>query len=138
MIVLIDSNVLIDIFEADQSWRAWSVAAIERLQLAGAQLLVNPIVVAEIASNFPSHGELLATLDRIDVEVAPLIVEDAFRAGQAFRAARRDRPERDAILADFLIGGHAASLGASILTRDPRLYRRYFPELPLITPDTHP
>lgn len=43
---------------------------------------------------------------------------------------------REKLLADFLIGGQASSMGAELMTRDPRMYRSYFPELPLITPET--
>jgi predicted nucleic acid-binding protein len=39
------------------------------------------------------------------------------------------------VLADFFIGGHAQVAEATILTRDPRFYRTYFPSVPLITPD---
>ena len=39
------------------------------------------------------------------------------------------------MLPDFLIGAHAVSLNAAVLTRDPAIYRRYFPELTLITPE---
>ena len=38
------------------------------------------------------------------------------------------------MLSDFFIGAHAVIEGWSLLTRDPRLYRTYFPDLALITP----
>lgn len=40
------------------------------------------------------------------------------------------------VLPDFLIAVHAIVLDQLLLTRDPALYRRYFPELSLITPET--
>lgn len=134
--ILVDSNVLIDIIAADQDWRAWSDATIERLQAQGEQLVVNLIVVAEVASNFETLADVDATLDSIDIEVVPLNGAVAFAAGQAFRAYRRLHRDRNAMLSDFLIGGHARTLGASLLTRDTRLYRPYFPDLTLITPET--
>jgi predicted nucleic acid-binding protein len=33
---------------------------------------------------------------------------------------------------DFLIGAHAAVAGLTLLTRDARRYRRYFPKVRLI------
>ena len=38
------------------------------------------------------------------------------------------------VLVDFLIGAHAAVIGAPLLTRDARRYRQYFPTVELITP----
>lgn len=134
--ILVDSNVLIDIVGADQEWRAWSDAAIERLQANGEQLVVNLIIVAEIAANFETLADLDVALDSIDIEIVPLCGDAAFAAGQAFRAYRRMHRDRNAILSDFLIGGHARALGASLLTRDTSLYRTYFPDLTLITPET--
>ena len=136
--ILVDSNVLIDIIVADQEWRAWSDATIERLLAEDDQLVVNVIVLAEVASNFAAVRDVLAMLDAIDVEVVPLGNDVAFAAGQAFRAYRRLHRDRNAILSDFLIAGHAQALGAALLTRDVRLYRAYFPDLTLITPETHP
>src|SRR6476659_1846149 len=38
-------------------------------------------------------------------------------------------------LPDFYIGAHAAVRGASLLTRDARRYRSYFPSLDVIAPN---
>ena len=38
------------------------------------------------------------------------------------------------MLSDFFIGAHAVSQGISLLTRDVRRYRSYFPTITLITP----
>lgn len=135
--IVVDSNVLIDVFNRDPGWSDWSRAQIQRLNDTGDELVVNHVVVAEIATNFASVDDMRDMLDDLDVEVLPLSEEIAFAAGRAFREYRRTHRDRDAILADFLIGGHAATLGASILTRDVALYRRYFPDLTLITPETH-
>jgi len=40
-----------------------------------------------------------------------------------------DRP-----LPDFYIGAHAAVAGHTLLTRDPRRYRYYFPTLRIVSP----
>ena len=39
------------------------------------------------------------------------------------------------MLPDFFIGAHAQVTGLPILTRDPRPYRTYFPEVEVIAPD---
>jgi hypothetical protein len=38
------------------------------------------------------------------------------------------------VLPDFFIGAHAVVAGISLLTRDARRYRTYFPTIILITP----
>lgn len=135
--IFIDSNILIDVVAPEQAWRDWSLGRIE--QLSGTDpLIVNQIVVAEMASGFPSLDEVLAWLADLSIEVRSLDEAAAFSGGVGFRAYRRAGRDRTGLLSDFLIGGHAQQLGASLLTRDPRLYRRYFPDLTLITPETHP
>lgn len=135
--ILIDSNVLIDILDHDPHWFDWSFAQLERAASLG-KVIVNPIVVAEVAPQFGSLDEFLETLVAMVVGVEMLDARAAYIAGQAFQAYRRARPSDmpKAIVADFLIGGHAQVLGATILTRDPRFYRSYFPTVPLITPET--
>jgi predicted nucleic acid-binding protein len=135
--IVVDSNVLIDIFNRDPQWSDWSRAQVQRLNDDGHELIVNHVIVAEIATNFSSVGEMREMLDELDIEILPLNDDVAFAAGRAFRDYRRAHRERDAILADFLIGGQATTLSAPILTRDLSLYRRYFSDLTLITPETH-
>jgi predicted nucleic acid-binding protein len=134
--IFIDSNVLIDVFNRDDRWSGWSTERLRAFNLDGVGLLVNAIVVAEIASNFPTQDELERVVGDLGIEIVPLGNDTAFAAGRAFREYRRRTMGREAILADFLIGAHALTIGASLLTRDARLYRNYFPELTLITPDT--
>jgi len=57
-----------------------------------------------------------------------------FLASAAYQAYRLNKGTRDSLLPDFLIGGHAEASGHTILTRDPRRYRNYFPKVPLIIP----
>jgi predicted nucleic acid-binding protein len=138
-VILIDSNVLIDVLGSEGEWKAWSTDAVT---LAGADddLAITPIVVAEVA---PQAGSLVAFLEGISgfgVTVAELGNEAAFASGLAFNAYRARRrsasePSRS-IIADFLIGGQALVTNATILTRDPRFYRSYFPTVPLIAPET--
>lgn len=133
--IFVDTNVLIDVLTPDQEWYDWSYAKIAAYGDADEELVIGQVVLAELAANFPDILSLRAALESIDIEVLPLTDDVAFAAGHAFRAYRRAHRQRDAILADFLIGGHAIALGLPLLTRDARLYRRYFPDLTLITPD---
>lgn len=137
--ILIDSNVLIDVMDRDPRWFEWSWANLERATAIG-RVFINPVVVAEVA---PQYGELEDFMNRVVAMVIGFEILDAraaFNAGCAFQKYRLVRPadSSKAIVADFLIGGHAQSANATILTRDPRFYRRYFPTVPLITPETDP
>ncbi len=133
--ILIDSNVLIDVLDRDPKWFEWSASNIDRAAF-GAYLFVNPVVVGEMAPRFELLDDLRVILAAMLISVEPLMPESAFLAGRAFDVHRRRKQPGAAksILADFFIGGHAQAAGATILTRDPRFYKSYFPGVPLITP----
>lgn len=131
--ILVDSNVIIDILEQDERWFDWSLHHLtQAVVTVGAA--INQIVVAEVAPRKGSLGEFVERLDHMMVRIEPFGEEAAFAGGLAFQAYRRLRKREGMILADFLIGGHAQAAGATILTRDPRFYRSYFSGVPLITP----
>lgn len=132
--VLVDTNVLLDVFTDDPRWIDWSVARLEAAAIDGA-LSINPIVYAELAPGFERESQLERALAQWPLQRLPLPYEAGFGAGQAFRAYRRDGGVRHAPLPDFYIGAHALWLKCPLLTRDPVRYRRYFPKLELIAPD---
>lgn len=134
--ILVDSNILIDVFNRDPDWFDWSRAQIGSAT-SGAALAVNPVVVSEVAWSFESVDGLNRLLSALLIGFEPLDTLAGFMAGQAFQKYRERRgPDTPRLpLPDFLIGGHAQSLGAAILTRDARFYRSYFPTVPLITPE---
>lgn len=132
----VDTNVLIDIFDGDSNWVEWSSdRLIDAARTNGA--VVNAIVLAEISPSFDSIEHVRSALHDLRIDAVELDDASAFMAGKrflAYRQARRaDDPRR--VLPDFFIGAHAATLNKPVLTRDPAIYRRYFPELTLITPE---
>ena len=137
--ILIDSNVLIDLLGTQQDWYEWSRDAVERAADDN-QLAINIVSIAEVAPRLGSLRAFLDALAVIGADVLEMNNEAAFHAGvafDAFRARRRSGDDRQrTVLPDFFIGGHAQAEGAGILTRDPRFYRHYFPDVSLITPDT--
>lgn len=135
--ILIDSNVVIDILDRDPAWFDWSLASLESAAAAG-PLAINPVVVAEAAPRFGNLQAFISAMKNLGVDHLPLDADAAFNAGAAFQRYRLTRPAiaPKAILADFLIAGHAQALNAAVLTRDPRFYSSYFPDLTLITPET--
>jgi predicted nucleic acid-binding protein len=132
-VILVDSNVLIDILDRDPVWYNWSLSKLVEATAAGA-VLINHVVMAEAAPHFGNLDDFLAHIAEMLVEIAPLSDEGAYLAGHAFLEYRMRREGARTVLPDFLIGGHAQSLGATILTRDPRFYRIYFPSVPIIAP----
>ena len=132
--ILVDSNILIDVLSVAQSWRDWS-----RMQLAtqsqNDNLAVNQVAFAEVAPRTGSLDLFHVRLAEFEIGYEPFGDEAAFAAGSAYTAYLLRRGEFKQILPDFFIGGHAQVSKSSILTRDPRFYRTYFPSVPLITPD---
>ena len=131
--VLVDSNVLLDVLTEDPEWFVWSAGALERCA-DESELVLDPIVYAEVSVGFERIEELEALLPHDAFVRAPLPWDAAFLAGKCFRAYRRRGGEKRSPLPDFYIGAHAAVSGLSLLTRDPGRYRTYFPKLRLIAP----
>jgi predicted nucleic acid-binding protein len=131
--VLIDSNVLLDIFTEDSRWLSWSSAALERAA-NGSRLIINPIVYGEVSIRFERIEELDEALPPAIFEREAIPYEAAFLAGKAFLAYRKRAGNKASPLPDFYVGAHAAIRGYRVLTRDVTRYRTYFPTLPLIAP----
>lgn len=131
--VLVDSNVLLDVFSEDPVWFDWSSEALSEAAERSV-LVVNPIVYAEASVRFQRIEELEEALpaDRFVREQLPW--EAAFLAGKSFLAYRRRGGERRSPLPDFYIGAHAAVRGMTLLTRDASRYRTHLPQLRLISP----
>lgn len=128
----VDSSVLLDVFTEDERWLGWSEAAL-RDALAIGPLIVNGVVLAEIAPRFSAIEAMEAALpSRLLVEEIPTAA--AFLAGHAHANYRRAGGDRIQILADFLIGAHAAVTRRPLLTRDPRRVSQYLPGAELIAP----
>lgn len=134
---LVDSNVLLDFIENDASWRPWSDLWMERA-LATGGLVINVVVISEVAASFADRLHLERALPRSLFRRDDIPFEAAYAAGLAHREYRRRGGGRERTLPDFLIGAHAKVMGFTLLTRDPRRYRQYFPDLDIIAPDSHP
>ncbi len=133
--IFVDSNIFIDLIDPQSDWYEWSQ---EKIVDPADELVINHVVLAEVARQFASLAEQQNYFATLGVLVELLDEKAAFRAGQAHNAYRRAGGVREGILADFLICAHAATLGATLLTRDRQRFAAYFPELTLITPETHP
>jgi len=132
-LILVDTNVFVDIWSRDARWAPWSEAALADAADAG-PLGVNPVIYAELSLGFERESQLEDALAGAGVRRLALPYRAAWPAAQAFAAYRKRGGGRRTPLPDFFIGAHALVEGLSILTRDPRRYRTYFPEVALIAP----
>ena len=131
--VLVDSNVLIDIFREESEWYRWSFDQLHMLSQSSV-LVINPIIYAEVAVPFPDINALETALPRASIRREALPWEAGFLAGKAFARYRRAGGTRQYPLPDFYIGAHAMVKRMRLLTRDGRMYREYFPGLDVIAP----
>src|SRR5438128_1230565 len=104
--ILVDANVLLDILTADPQWLAWSSAL--RSARAGDELLLNPIICAEIAPAFDFDWPRIdAWLAQAGLVKEPLPFEASVIAAATHREYRTRGGSRERPLPDFFIGAHA-------------------------------
>lgn len=128
--ILVDSNVILDIITDDETWAEWSIETLEKQKTV---LAINPIIFAEVSIKIDSIefvNEALSYFKRLE-----LPYEAAFLAGKAYIAYLKQKGGKTSPLPDFFIGAHASILGIPLITRDIKRYRAYFPKLKLIYPE---
>jgi predicted nucleic acid-binding protein len=131
--ILVDTNVLIDVLEDDPEWADWSIAQL-RAQSRAHALAINPVIYAELSLTFSTVEMLDAAVDNMGLRMVEIPRPALFLAGKAFAQYRRKGGKKSSVLADFFIGAQAAVMGWPLLTRDTRRYQAYFPKLKLIVP----
>ena len=131
--LLVDTNVLIDVLEDDPEWADRSIAQL-RAQSKVHPLTINPIIYAELSLTFSKVEALDKTIENLGLAVLEFPRPALFLAGKAFVKHRKQGGKANNVLADFFIGAHAAVLGCPLLTRDARRYQSYFPSVELIAP----
>ena len=132
--ILIDTNVLLDLVTDDPNWAAWSQAQLEAAALRD-DLAINAVVYAELSISFQRIEEVDAVLDTTGLRLEPIPRPALFLAGKAFRQYRQAAGTKTGVLPDFFIGAHAAVAKAPLLTRDAARYRTYFPTVEVVAPE---
>jgi predicted nucleic acid-binding protein len=132
--ILVDTNVLLDVLGNDIEWAAWSQESLDSAT-ATDTLAINPIIYSELSIAFARIEELESVIREGSLTVEPIPREAIFLAGKVFLKYRQSRGTKQNVLPDFFIGAHAAVMQWPILTRDVRRYRTYFPTVRLITPE---
>ena len=132
--ILVDSNVLIDLVTADAVWADWSRRQLNRAA-AEDELAINDVVYAELSVRYRRIEELNAFVSGSGLLLWPAPREALFLAGKAFERYRAAGGISTGVLPDFFIGAHAAVTRSRLITRDLGRYRTYFPGIGLIAPD---
>jgi predicted nucleic acid-binding protein len=132
--LLVDTNVLVDVLEDDPEWADWSIGQL-RAQSKIHRLAINPIIYSELSLTFSTVEALDRAIDDLGLTMTEIPRPALFLAGKAFVRYRRRGGQKQNVLADFYIGAHAAVSRYPILTRDTRRYSTYFSDLKLITPE---
>lgn len=131
--ILVDTNVLLDLLLDDPKWADWSQGQLETASLTQ-RLAINPVIYSELSMAFARIEELEEALADASLNYEAIPREALFLAGKAFLDYRRRQGSRTSVLPDFYIGAHAAVCQWPVLTRDTRRYRAYFPSVELIAP----
>ena len=131
--ILIDTNILIDVYARDRIWEERSAAAIE-LAASREQLVINDVVYAELSPGFEQMKVLDDVLAQTHILRIAIPKFALFLAGHAFRRYRRQNGTKTGVLPDFFIGAHAVVEDAQLLTRDARRIQTYFPTVGIISP----
>lgn len=132
-VVLVDSNVILDVFEDDERWADWSESTLNQYADSSA-LVINSVIYAEVSIGFARIEELEEALTGCGFSLLPIPKEALFLAGKVFVTYRRQGGQKRAPLPDFFIGAHAAVSNFTLITRDAARYRSYFPRVKLIAP----
>lgn len=133
-VVLVDSNIILDIFTEDSHWFSWSANQLMTL-VETHTLAINPIIYAEVSVRFEHIEDLEEALSMSYFRRVALPWEACFLAAKIFAMYKQRGDIKNSTLLDFYIGAHALISGMSLVTRDINRYKTYFPKLALICPE---
>jgi len=132
--VLVDSNIILDVFLDDPNWAEWSESKLEKFSSI-TKLFINPVIYSEVSVGFKRIEELESALTRSGFQMLEIPKEALFLAGKAFLKYRKNRGTKRSPLPDFYIGAQAAIFDMDLITRDVTRYHTYFPKVRLINPE---
>ena len=130
--ILVDSNIILDVFLDDPNWAEWSESKLEKFSSI-TKLFINPVIYSEVSVGFKRIEELESALNRAGFQMLEIPKEALFLAGKVFIKYRKNRGTKRSPFPDFYIGAQAAILEMNLITRDVPRYRTYFPTVRLIT-----
>jgi len=132
--LLVDSNVILDLFLDDPNWAHWSESVLANYG-DHATLYINAIIYTEVSIGFKKIEELESALHKGGFQMLEIPKEALFLAGKAYLQYRKGKGIKKSPLPDFYIGAQAAVLDLDLITRDEGRYRTYFPTVRIICPE---
>lgn len=115
--VLVDSNVILDVYTDDAVWCDWSESILNRYHTTHI-LCINLVIYAEISIGFDRIEDLETAIALSNFKFLQIPKEALFLAGKAFLQYRRRQGNKTSPLPDFFIGAHAAVADLLLITRD--------------------
>jgi len=131
--VLVDSNIVLDVFLNDPKWADWSESKLDEYDQLGI-LYINSIVYSEISIGFKRIEDLESAIAKAGLQMLEMPKEALFLAGKAYLKYKKRKGTKRTPLPDFFIGAQAAIQNLDLITRDVSRYQSYFPTVKLITP----
>ena len=131
--ILVDSNVILDVFLNDLKWAYWSESKLEEYS-EHSSLYINSIIYSEISIGFKLIEDLESAIIKTGFQLLEIPKEALFLAGKAYIKYKKRKGVKTTPLPDFYIGAQAAVLNLDLLTRDVSRYQSYFPTVKLIAP----
>ena len=131
--LLVDTNVLVDVLQNDPQWADWSIAQL-RAQTKLHALALNPVIYAEMSLSFSTIEALDDVVLTMALELREIPRPALFLAARAYALYRRRGGSKGQVLPAFFIGAHAAVQAWPLLTRDASRFKTYFPTLDVIAP----
>ena len=131
--VLVDSSIILDVFENDPVWADWSEAALDTYSTR-MPLFINPVIYGEVSIGFQRIEELEEALAGCGLRMLAIPREALFLAGKAYLKYRRRKGSKASPLPDFFIGAHAAVENLLLMTRDVKRIKTYFPTVKTVAP----
>ncbi|MFH1930116.1 MAG: type II toxin-antitoxin system VapC family toxin [Pseudomonadota bacterium] len=131
--VLVDSNIVLDVFLNDPKWADWSESKLDEYDQLGI-LYINSIVYSEISIGFKRIEDLESAIAKAGFQMLEIPKEALFLAGKAYLKYKKRKGTKRTPLPNFFIGAQAAVQNLDLITRDVSRYQSYFPTVKLITP----
>jgi len=131
--VLVDSNIVLDVFLNDPKWADWSESKLEEYDQLGT-LHINSMIYSEISIGFRRIEDLESAIAKAGFQMLEIPKEALFLAGKAYLKYKKRKGTKRTPLPDFFIGAQAAIQNLNLITRDASRYQSYFPTVKLITP----
>lgn len=156
MITAVDTNIILDILIPGEPFSDSSKRLLD-YHLSRGKLIICEVVLAELASCFPSEQELKLFLSDTGMGSVPSSEKSLYMAGERWAGYARKGgktrfvcskcghsfevtcprcatavAKRFHVLGDFLVGAHALVQADCLLSRDLGIYKTYFSALNLI------